>query len=119
MYSVFSVELVILKSGATSSHRLEAVVKRTADGQPFLSSLDAELEFAVFVVERLLDGRDTNDDAAMHLPERLGVETDEQLLERRADHGLLARGDDQRVLVLRLEVQHVLDGEHADGVTGV
>ena len=59
------------------------------------------------------DRVDIDQRAAVDLPERLRVELLDELLDRPADQRFLLRRDDQRVLVVGLEVADLVDGDQA------
>src|SRR2546428_4911738 len=84
-----------------------------ADGK-FLGSLLENDQRLVAIVA--LDARNraqVDDRAAMDLPEELGVELIEELLDRFADQRFSVRGDDLGVLVLGVEVENLIDWNQA------
>src|SRR5437763_13508032 len=93
--------------------RAEPVEVVAADGERLLAPFEVDLRGFVVVPADVADGAEVDDDGAMHLRELVGIELAEELLERRADHGLAAAPDDHRVLRVGTEIVDLVDGDQA------
>ena len=60
-------------------HRLEAMLKRAADGQYFCAALEVKMKLAEIVALNPLNRIGVHQQAAVHLPKHLGIQTGHQL----------------------------------------
>src|SRR6188768_2901018 len=93
-------------------HTAKTILERAAHRQDLGMSAHGEPQLAVLLLLYGTDRAHAHDHAAVYLPEGLRVERRHQFLEWCADMALALGGGHARVLVLRLEEQHLVDGEH-------
>src|SRR5574337_654834 len=95
-------------------HLPEQVRMGRAHWQCLLVALEPQLECAIDLAVHRGDLVDVDDRAAVHLPEHLGVELGCELGNRLADQRFAFGRDDQGVLAVRLEEDHLLHGDEPD-----
>src|SRR5471032_1654201 len=86
---------------------------RRTDRKQLATLLQLDLKRADQRLVQRLDGVDVDDRAAVDLPEDVRIELGEQFLDRFANDRFLFLCIDQRVLVVRLEVEDLIDGDKA------
>src|ERR1700748_3090471 len=104
----------IARSGDGDSVLPEPVHVVAADAQRLPSPLQVHLRGLVGPLDDLRDEAQVDDRRAVDLDEGLGLEAVEQLADRLADQRLAAHPDDQRVLLVGAEVQHLVDRDQLD-----
>src|SRR6185312_11170568 len=97
-------------------HRLEPMREAARHGERLGTRLEMDDRLVAPVTLDARDRAEIDDRAAMHLPEGLGIELLVELLDRLANEAVAIAGDDLRVLVLGLEVQDIVDGDHRQRV---
>src|SRR5690349_4820141 len=95
---------------ASSSHLSKPVRERLTDGQRFGAVLELDDIAARQIARDTGDRLHVDDCGAMDLPELRRIELGRELFERLADQRLTNRGDDARVLRVRLKIADFVDG---------
>ena len=95
----------------SASHVPEPVRVRLAHIQRLLSVFQPHAQTAVEIAMNARDCVDVHQRAAMDLPEHIRVDLVSKLLDRFADKCFRIRRDDQRVLVVGVEVGNLFDGD--------
>lgn len=87
-----------------------------ADNELRGTLLELQLQPAAAIADHAFDGGHVDDGRTVDLPEHGRVEFVGELLDGLADHRFAALLDDQRVLLVGLEVADVIDHDHAHAV---
>src|SRR5262249_23589561 len=98
-------------------HRLETMREGLAYRQRLLPLLQLDPHVSDHVAHDAGDRVDIDQRAAMNLPEYLRIELVEELLDRMADHRFLPGREHHGVLVVRLQVADLVDGDEPQFAT--
>src|ERR1700676_4996893 len=96
-------------------HLHEQMRERRADLQNLLAMLELNFQATTQVATDGRNGVDIDQSAAVYLEKYIRIQLVDQLLDRLVDQCLGGGGDDERVIVVRLEIANLIDGDEPHG----
>lgn len=101
---------------AGTLHSAESTLERMAYRDNLCASADANLEPAQVIALHGLYRTQLHDEAAMHLPELIGIYALQNLAQGHAEYGLFVGCHRTRAAIAGPEEEHILDRDELDAI---